>query len=172
MTETLQQGVLNELGDSGVQEIANQLGTDTTTARQAVDGALASIVGGMAKNTEDPQGADDLAKALGDHTQESPATDIAALSSGGMGGAILGHVLGGKMDSVSGAVSEKTGLPADQVKKVLAIVAPIVMAYLAKRFISGGGQKADAGGVAQELQNEKQGGLGGFGDLLGKVLGG
>lgn len=171
MTETLQQGVMNELGDSGVQQIAGLLGTDTDTAKQAVDGALSSIVGGMAVNTENPQGADDLFKAIGDYTGENPAGNIAALSSGGMGGAILGHVLGGKMDSVSGAVGEKTGLPADQVKKVLAIVAPIVMAYLAKRFI-GGGQNADAGGVAKELQNEKQGGLGGFGDLLGKVLGG
>ncbi|MEU5876764.1 DUF937 domain-containing protein [Spirillospora sp. NPDC047279] len=173
MTGTLQEGVMNELGDDGVQQIAGLLGTDTATAKQAVESALPAIVGGLAKNTEDPQGADDLYSALGDHTGADPANDISALTpaASGMGGAIMNHVLGDKLDPVANAIGGKTGLPADQVKKAALILAPIVMAFIAKNVMNKQGQ--DAGGVARELQNEKSGGgLGAIGDLLGSLLGG
>lgn len=168
MTDTLQSTIMNELGESGVKEIAGVLGTDEAAAQTAVGDSLEAILGGLAKNTEEPQGASELYSALGEHKDANPMGDIAALSSGGIGGAILGHVLGGKMDPVANTVSEKTGVKPEQVKQVLAILAPIVMSIIAKKAF---GQGKDADGVAQDLQNEPSA-SGGLGGLLSSILGG
>src|SRR3546814_10322940 len=73
-------------------------------------------------------------------------------------------------------VAQATGLQGGQANQLLKILAPIVMAYLAKRMFQGnGGQAAGAnpdalsGILGQEQQDiRQQGGLGG--GLLGAVL--
>src|ERR1041385_1666078 len=40
MSDTMQQGIMDELGDSGLKEIAGILGTDEQAAKPAVEGGL------------------------------------------------------------------------------------------------------------------------------------
>ena len=70
-------------------------------------------------------------------------------------------------------LGQATGLGSDKAQMLLKILAPIVMAYLAKRMFGGGaaqGSPQDLGNIlGQERQvQQQQGGLGG--GLLGAVL--
>ena len=112
----------------------------------------------------------------------------AAAASGGsgggmmdMGGAILGHVFGGKQGNVAASLGKSTGLQSGQILQLLATLAPIVMAVLGKQNQKSGG--LDQGGLADILGGAFQksaaqapasvtqsAGAGGIGDLLSSVL--
>ena len=97
-----------------------------------------------------------------------------------MGGAILGHVFGGKQDRVAGTLGKSTGLQSGQILKLLAMLAPIVMAVLGKQNKQSGG--LNQGGLADILGSAFQQSAtqapasvtgasgGGIGDLLSSVL--
>jgi hypothetical protein len=98
-----------------------------------------------------------------------------------MGGAILGHIFGGKQGNVAATVGKSTGLQSGQILKLLALLAPIVMAVLGKQHRQSGG--LDQGGLADILGGAFQksaaqapasvtqgSGAGGMGDLLSSVL--
>jgi hypothetical protein len=85
-------------------------------------------------------------------------------------GGILGHIFGGAQPRAEAGLSQATGLNTNQAGKLLMVLAPIVMAALAKRVQAG---NLDAGGLGSALGQERarvqqQGGLGG--GLLGAVL--
>ncbi|MGD9530414.1 DUF937 domain-containing protein [Pseudonocardia sp.] len=162
-------------------QLAGRLGVDAGTAEQAVRQALPALLGGIQANTDDPGGAASFARAVSSHDP--------ALVDGGVdldqvdetdGDKIVGHVFGARRDDVvralgapgadaegldAPAASSGGAIPTDLIAKLLPILAPIVMAWLAKKL---GGGAADAGGA-----QAGSGGLGGvLGDLLGGVLGG
>lgn len=166
----LKDELLQKLGSDGLQQIAGTLGTDEETARRTVEAVAGTIVGGMASNAERPEGADALRSALDDHVASDPFnSDMSAVTRDGSG--ILGHVLGeqGTEQAASG-ISQFAGVNTDMVKKLLPLIAPMIMALLAGRASN---REMDAGAVAQDLNNEKsEMSGGGLGDLLGAVLGG
>jgi hypothetical protein len=101
-------------------------------------------------------------------------------SGGGMmdiGGAILGHVFGGKQGNVASTVGKTTGLDAGKVLRLLALLAPIVMAVLGKQNkqsggLGQGGLSDILGGAFQKSAAEAPlpSGSGGLGDLLSSAL--
>lgn len=151
-----------------VSQLAARVGASEAETEQAIRQALPALVGGMKVNAEDPQGAQSLAGALRQHESSGPVHD------GGVdldrvdpedGQKIVGHVFGGQTDAVVSQLGGMGNVSGDLVKKLLPLLAPIVMSWLAKQF----GQKAPTGAAAQE----QEGGLGGvLGDLLGGALGG
>ena len=85
-------------------------------------------------------------------------------------GGILGHILGGAQPRAEAGLSQATGLNMGQAGKLLMMLAPIVMAALARRVNAG---QLDAGGLGDVLgqahaQLQQQGGLGG--GLMNAVL--
>src|SRR3546814_15997983 len=61
------------------------------------------------------------------------------------GAGILGHIFGGQQERAQAGVAQATGLQGGQANQLLKILAPLVMAYLAKRMFQGnGGQAAGA----------------------------
>lgn len=161
--------------------IARRLGVDETTARQAVEAAVPTLLGGMRANADHPAGAASLTNALADHGQlldrdvDMDRVDTAE------GNKIVRNVFGDNTDEVVhtlGAAPE-TGAKVDKnlVAKVMPMLAPIVLAYLAKQMgkKSGGGQAGGLGDMLSGLlgQGGQGGGLGGMlGGLLGSGQGG
>jgi hypothetical protein len=169
-----------------MDQVARQLGVDEQTAERATRQALPALLAGMHANAEDPAGAASLASAVGQHDD--------ALLDGGVnleqidtndGDKIVGNVFGDNRDQVVnrlgglGNLGGSGGDMRDLVAKLLPILAPIVMSYLAKRFLKGGGGapgSSSGGGLGDLLGGllggSGQGGQGGLGDLLGGLLGG
>lgn len=183
--------LLAQLQGAPLQQISRQLGIDQSQAAGAVDAALPLLMGALGKNASQPQGAEALFGALQkDHTGSGGIGDLLGMVLGGAqsrqtdGAGMLGHIFGGQQGRAEQHLGEATGLGGDRAGQLMKILAPIVMAYLAKRMFSGnesgGGQAAGLGGsnptadilgavLGQERQQvRQQGGL--AGGLLGAVL--
>jgi len=162
-----------------VDQIAGRLGVDTDTARNAISVSLPALVGGMQANAQDPSGAASLASALGQHDNDL----LDSLGAGGLdvdpvdtadGQNIVGHVFGDNQPQVVSQLAGASGAGSGLIAKLLPMLAPIVMSYLAKQS---GGSKAPGGGLGDLLGGllggaGQQATGGGLGDLLGGLLGG
>lgn len=162
-------GILGQLGPSGMAQIAKTLGADEQVVGSAVAAALPAIIAGMANNTRRPEGAESLSNALNDHSPSIFDGLGSLLNGGGDGAKILGHVLGGRRPTVEENLAGQTGLNLDLIMKLLPILAPLVMGYLSKQKQD---QGLDAGGLGSVLGQERQQvekkkpGLGGLASIL------
>jgi hypothetical protein len=148
-------------------QVAARLGVDEQTAEQATRQALPALLAGMHANAQDPDGAQSLAEAVNQHQDSllDGGVDVGQVDTGD-GDKIVGHVFGANRDQV---VNQLGGLggsdSAALVRKLLPILAPIVMAYIAKKL--GMGNASQPG-----RQSSDDNGLGGLGGVLGPILGG
>ena len=176
---SLTDDIFSQLSRTDVQQIGQQLGTGQAQTAGAIAAALPMILGAMGRNTSQSGGADALLGALGrDHAGGGGIGDILGAVLGGQqsrqtdGQGQLGHIFGSQLPRAEAGLGQATGLGNDKAQMLLKILAPIVMAYLAKRMLGGGNQGSaqDLGNIlGQERQvQQQQGGLGG--GLLGAVL--
>lgn len=179
---TLTHDLSSQLEGEPVQRVARQLGIDPAQASSAVSAALPLLMGALGRNASQPQGAQALFGALQkDHAGGDLGSVLGAVLGGAQGrqtdgAGILGHILGGQQERAQAGVAQATGLRGGQASQLLKILAPIVLAYLAKRMFQDHGRAtADTGpdalsGILSQEQQEirQEGGLGG--GLLGAVL--
>ncbi len=151
-----------------INDIAKQVGVDPSVANAAIAQILPTLVGGMAANAQDSKGADSLTKALSAHQGKLDSRKKVTNIDTADGDKIVSHVFGSKKDEVVKAVSGTKGVGQDIIGKILPIVAPIVLAWLANQFFSG--DKSSSSSTSKNAPAESAGG--GIGDLLGSLLGG
>jgi hypothetical protein len=148
MDSTLLDTILNS---GASQKISQKTGLSEDQINQIINTGLPMIVGGMAKNTSSTSGAASLDKALAKHSDSTvlesanDATHSAVLAEGTK---ILDHVFGSGAASTTNTVAVKTGTNTAAAGQVMAMLAPMVMAYLSKQKTS---QGLDAGGIADIL---------------------
>lgn len=154
-----------------IGDIAKRLGVDRATAEAAVQQALPALVGGLEANAKDG-GEASIAKAVERHgpslvdggvTLDDVDTDD--------GEKIVDNVFGAKKPEVVAALGSSKpaaagGISPELIAKVLPILAPIVLSFLAKQF------SPKPTGEATESAPKPTAGGGGLGDLLGGLLGG
>ncbi|MFI7699210.1 DUF937 domain-containing protein [Nonomuraea sp. NPDC049480] len=149
---TLQDELLEQLGEPGLEQVAGMLGTDTAKARDVVQAVTATVVGGLARNAQHPDGADALRGALDDHVDADPFNgDVASLTRDGH--SILGHVLGGQGTEQAAVVLARfSGIDRVTIMKLLPLIAPMVMSLLAGRVAS---RDMSAAAIADDLAGER-----------------
>ncbi len=170
-TESLAASLFQQLQQGqGLQQVSQQLGIDQNQASGAIGAALPLLLGAMGRNAQEPQGAQALLGALQrDHAPASSGGfDLGGLLGSVLGGGggnatngagILGHVFGGNTERATQGLSQATGLDSSKTSQLLAILAPIVMSYLAQRFASGGNSNQLSQVLGQEAQSANSGGL-------------
>jgi hypothetical protein len=138
MNAPLFDDLLDQLRGAPTQQLSRQLGLSPETTMQAVATALPLLLGAMHRNAGDSVGAQSLLSALEvDHRGIDPANALGnALAGGGSGAGILGHLFGGRQLSAADAVGNATGLGGDRGGALLRLLAPVVMAYLARRLFT------------------------------------
>jgi hypothetical protein len=137
-----------------IDKIAAQVGEDPKAVEDAAAAAIPALLGGLDANATDPAGAASLLEAIGQHADKS--TDPADIDPAD-GEKAAAHIFGGNQEQVVNQLAG-TGVSSTLVKKLLPILAPIVLSWLASRVLGGkGGAAAPSGG-------------GGLGDILGEVL--
>ncbi|WP_128428610.1 DUF937 domain-containing protein [Streptomyces cyaneus] len=114
---SLQNDVLDELGDDRIGDIAVLLGTDEPGARQMVCTTV-SALSGEAETVATPH--------------DAPLTGVATVGGFATGGLMAG-VLAEEAGSVANAVAERTGLSPAAVSRVVETLIPAVLAVLTKR---------------------------------------
>lgn len=178
---SLTEDLAAQLRGAPTSQLAQQLGISQEQSSAAISAALPLLMGALGRNASQPQGAQALFGALQkDHAGMDIGSVLGAVLGGSQarqadGTSILGHIFGGQQARAETGVAQATGLGQGQAGQLLKLLAPIVMAYLAKRVMSGGasqqagGAQALGGLLGQEQQQiRQQGGLGG--GLLGAVL--
>ncbi|HEU4465654.1 MAG TPA: DUF937 domain-containing protein [Agromyces sp.] len=154
-----------------ISDLAARLGVDEATARSAVDEALPALLGGMGANAQDAAGAASLERAVQHHSPQ--------LFEGGVnldevdeddGDKIVHNVFGDHTDQVVQKLgSTESGGGQGIIQKLLPILAPIVLSFLASQFTK---RSQPGGGSTQAEAAPGGGGGGGIGDILGGLLGG
>ena len=171
--------LFSQLQGAPLQQVSQQLGIGQAQAAGAISAALPLLMGALGKNAAEPQGAEALFGALQrDHAGLDLGSVLGAVLGGGGsvptqndGGAILGHIFGGSQPRAEASLGQATGLGGDKAGMLMKILAPIVLSFLAQRFLGQG--NASPSDLSQVLGQERQavqqqGGLGG--GLLGAVL--
>jgi len=149
------------------QEIASKLGVDEGEVNSAIKTLVPALVGGIQHNVQ----ADDIdsAKLESDVAQQGES----GLLDGGVnvdqvdanqGDQYVARIFGGNdSNAVASALAGGGAGNSDLIKKLLPILAPIVLAYIGKQLTKNS--------APAEPQAQSSGG-GGLGDVLGSILGG
>ncbi len=145
-----------------IGDIAKKLGIDENIAKAAVAVAVPAIVGGLAANASNADGAKKLESALGHHDKAVTSLDEVDEADGEK---IVKHVFGTKTGDVAAAAGAKAGGPdiGAIVAQVLPIIAPIVLSFVASQFL--GGKKAEPAAAAEPASTGTD-----IGSLLGGLL--
>lgn len=144
------------LAEEQSPQVARQLGTDPSTAQQAIQAALPALMAALASNAQRPEGASSLAAALEEDHDGSILDDLPGFLARGDtadGEGILRHALGERRPSVEKAVAQNSGLDLSTVSRLLPLLAPIVMGALGRQKRQA---DLDIGGLAGMLAGERQ----------------
>jgi len=159
---SLTEQLFAQLQGAPLQQLSQQLGVAPDQAQSAVATALPLLLGALGRNAQQPEGAQALLGAL--QRDHAPAAadglDIGGLLGSVLGGGtaspqtngagILGHIFGGNAPQAASGLGQATGLDSGRSGQLLQILAPIVLSFLAQRFLGGGA--AGSGNVAQLSQ--------------------
>ena len=153
------------------QEIASKLGVDEGEVNSAIRTLVPALVGGVAENVQaDEIDSSELESAVAQQ-------GASGLLDGGVsvdqvdakqGDQYVARIFGGNdSNAVASALAGTGAGGGDLIKRLLPILAPIVLAYIGKQFDQR--SAAPAGGGSPQAQAAPAGGLG---DVLGSILGG
>jgi hypothetical protein len=149
------------------QEIAGKLGVDESEVDSAIKTLVPALVGGIQQNVQ----ADDIdsSKLESDVTQQGAS----GLLDGGVsvdqvdakeGDQYVARIFGGNdSNAVASALAGGGAGNSDLIKKLLPILAPIVLAYIGKQLTKNS---------SPAEPRTQSAGSGGLGDVLGSILGG
>lgn len=157
-----------------LDQIAQQVGANPQEVEQAAQSALPALLGGLQANAQEPSGASSIIEALGQHQGDllDGGVDLGQVDSAD-GEKIASHIFGSNEEQVYSALGG-SGAGGGLIKKLIPILAPIVLSYLANKVLKGGGAGGGlGGGTAQTpVDNAAQGGPGSLDSMLQDVLGG
>lgn len=160
---SLTDDIFSQITGAPMQQMGQQLGIGQTQMAGAVAAALPLLMGALGRNASQPQGANALFGALQhDHSGGMGIGDLLGTVLGGQqnrqtdGLGQLGHIFGGRQQQATQAVGTATGLGSDKAQMLMKMLAPVVLAYLAKRMFNNR-QAASSEQTPQAL-----------GDMLGK----
>lgn len=169
--------LLGKQSSGSVEALARQFGITEAQAREAVATMAPTLSRGMQHHTKESQGLDDLINALGKGNHAKYIDDPGVLGRKETtkdGNSILGHIFGSKEVSrnVAKHAAQETGLGTTLLKKMLPVVATMVMGALGKGFLGGGNSapaaKQSSGILGTLLDSNKDGSI--LDDVLGMAF--
>lgn len=158
---TLLESLAQSLGGSdAVGKISDQIGADQQETANAVGVALPALLEALRRNAASPEGANALLGALKrDHDDDSILDRVSDFFGGSdqqkdaAPSRMLDHIFGGKRERVEAGVSQASGLKQAASGQLMKMLAPMVMAAVAKQVAS---RKLDSGQLGGYLEQEKQ----------------
>jgi hypothetical protein len=148
-------------------EVINQMSQQTGAAPEqteaAAQGVLSTLLSGLSKNAQTPEGAGGIMSALDRDHDGSILNDIMGMLGGAQqtqapasalnGAGILGHILGGQQQNAAGMISQASGVAPEGVMGMMAQLAPLVMGVLGQQKQQ---QGLNASGLASLLGGSVQ----------------
>lgn len=168
--------LLGNESSGAVSALAKQFGISEAQAREAVSSLAPSLSRGMQHRTKESVGLDSLINALGKGNHSRYVDDPGVLGREETvkdGNSILGHIFGSKDVSrnVARHASQETGLGSTLLKKMLPVVATMVMGTLGKKILGGGAapsRQESPGILSSLLDSDRDGSI--MDDVLGMAF--
>ncbi|WP_293310043.1 DUF937 domain-containing protein [Mycolicibacterium sp.] len=147
-----------------VADIASKLGVDQGEVNQAIQTLVPTLLGTLQENVQaddiDSAHLESVVVAEGESDLLTGGVNVDQLDEG-QGNQMIASLFGGNdTNQVASALSGAGAGGGDLIKRLLPMLAPIVLAYVGKQF-----SQKNAGAQAQASG-------GGIGDILGSILGG
>jgi hypothetical protein len=177
--------IMNAGNGAAVRQIGSQLGLDEAQTASALSALVPALSAGLRQNLQTQDGLSGLVGALsgGDHQRyiDDPAV-LGEAETVADGNGILGHVLGSKDVSrrVAARAGAQTGLRPDVMKRMLPLVATLVMGAMSRQAAARGGSSltgaTGAGGLLEMLggaldQNRDGSALDDITGMIGRTFG-
>lgn len=126
--------LLSQLDDDDVNEISRQIEADPAQTRTAIQTASPLLLAGTAQTAQQPDGLPTVQRAVDSHGGVFDSLrDLIRAGGPADGGNLLDGMLGRSKPDVHDGVEKTSGLNSEQTRRLLAILAPIVIGMLAKR---------------------------------------
>lgn len=180
--DSLLDTVRRAIGPDGHPHLARILDADPEAVEVALDAALPLLLGAAAREAHVDDASPDLHRAVAedhrggllDHAETLLATIPDRAARGGLGAlapmvgsamkgdvkaraldgrGILHHLLGARLPALAGGIARMSGLERHQVRGLLEILAPLLLAALARAIET---DRLDAEGLASLLNEERQ----------------
>ena len=153
-----------------VADIASKLGADQSEVSQAIQTLVPTLLGTLHENVQaediDSAELESAVVAEGGSDLLDGGVNVDQIDEG-QGNQLIASLFGGNdTNQVASALSGAGAPGGDLIKRLLPMLAPIVLAYVGKQFAQRNAAGAEAGAQAQAAPG------GGIGDILGSILGG
>lgn len=152
----LTQIITQQLSGNASRAIAQRLGISEATANTAVQVAVPLILAGLARNANEPQGAQSLHQAINNDHDGSIFDNLTGYVSNPQsvnGAGILGHVFGGQKPAIENNLAQATGMDQSSAGGLMETLAPLVMGALGRTQQQ---QGLDPSGLSNLLNNQQQ----------------
>jgi hypothetical protein len=146
--------------------IGRQFGLDDAQTKAALEALAPVVAAGVRRNAQTPTGLQDIFKSVltgGDSSVLGDPDQLSLERAKPRGDDILGQIFGGKEVSrgVANQLSATSGIGAAILKKLLPIVATMVLGKMAKSMTGGASASPGGGGLGDILKDILGGGMGG-----------
>ena len=123
------------LSSDSIKGLSNLTGASKGEVNSVLTEALPALLSGANGQAKDAGTAKGFADALAQHAKDDTGNLAGFLGNVdlGDGAKIVGHLLGSDKDSLTKAVSKKTGVSAAKIGQILAAIAPLLMSLLGKQ---------------------------------------
>mgnify|MGYP004443507093 CR=1 FL=1 len=125
------------INEKTLKAVAKNADIDAADVAKVAAVVLPVLMSNMSKNAKSKDGAESLMGALMQHADDKD--DSFDMEDGAK---ILGHILGSKQETAKKAAAAESGIDAEKVAKVAAMLAPVVLSSLGKQAKAS--QKASA----------------------------
>jgi hypothetical protein len=152
----LTQIITQQLAGGASRTIAQRLGVSEATANTAVQVAVPLILAALARNANQPQGAQSLHDAINKDHDGSIFDNLMGYVSNPQtanGAGILGHVFGNQQPAIQNNLAQATGMDQNSAGGLLETLAPLVMGAVGRTQQQEG---LDASGLSNLLNQQQQ----------------
>jgi hypothetical protein len=150
--------IMNAGSGAAVRQLGSQFGLDDAQAASALSALVPALSAGLQRNVQSPDGLSGLVAALAGGAHQRYLDDPSVLGDAGTiadGNGILAHVFGSKDVSrqVAAQAGAQTGFSAEMMKRMLPLVATLVMGAMARQAAPGRASSpaSGAGGLLEML---------------------
>ena len=152
----LTQIITQQLAGGASRAIAQRLGVSEATANTAVQVGVPLILAALARNANQPQGAQNLHDAINKDHDGSIFDNLMGYVSNPQtanGAGILGHVFGNQQPAIQNNLAQATGMDQNSAGGLLETLAPLVMGAVGRTQQQEG---LDASGLSNLLNQQQQ----------------
>lgn len=152
----LTQVITQQLSGDASRTIAQRFGISESTANAAVQVGVPLILAALARNANQPQGAESLHQAINEDHDGSIFDNLMGYVSNpktANGAGILGHVFGGQKPAIESNLAQATGIDQSSAGGLLETLAPLVMGAVGRTQQQ---EQLDPAGLSNLLNQQQQ----------------